>query len=248
MRLITWNCKGALARKQGAIEALAPDILVVPESETLESLNHGLGAGLLRSVEWTGENPNKGLAVLSYGDYSLRVHPAYEPEHRWVLPLVVEGPVELTLFAVWTVPHPRSKLYVQCLFEALETYRSILESTPVVWAGDFNANPVFDKPSQPLKYSDLIARLSESGLSSLYDLQSGEAHGSESRPTFFMHHNAEKSYHIDFIFASRSLIEGGFDLSVGEFAQWQMLSDHMPLVATLGVPRSKRDSSGDRAP
>lgn len=248
MRLITWNCKGAFTKKQGAIEALAPDVLVVPESEKLTTPDYGPGGKALRSVEWRGENPNKGLAALSYGDYSLRVHPAYEPEHRWVLPLVVEGPVELTLFAVWTVPHPRSRLYVQCLFEALETYRPILESTPVVWAGDFNANPVFDKPSQPLKYSDLVARMSESGLSSLYHLQSGEAHGSESQPTFFMYHHAEKPYHIDFIFASRSLIEGGFDLSVGEFAQWQMLSDHMPLVATLGASLAKRDSPGEAAP
>jgi hypothetical protein len=234
MRLVAWNCKGAFAKKHSAIADLKPDVIVVPESEKLGTLSNSLWApATIRSIEWIGNNPHKGLAVLSYGDYSLRVHEAYEPRHRWILPLVVEGPVPFLLFAVWTIPHLESKLYVQCLFEALETYGRLLESTRGIWAGDFNNNRLLDKPSNSLKYADLIPRLARLGLTSLYHLKSGEAHGAESRPTFFLQHKVEKPYHIDFIFASAALHGNGFDFFIGEYSKWHKASDHMPLVCTV---------------
>src|ERR1043166_5822125 len=133
MRLTTWNCKGAFARKQTAIAGLRPDVVVVPESECLESQPN---------MKWVGETRNKGLGVIAYGDYSLRIHDAYEPRHRWILPLEVDGPEPFVLFAVWTVPHRETRYYVTCLFEALETYRELLNEPRVVWAGDFNQSTI----------------------------------------------------------------------------------------------------------
>ena len=40
MRLTTWNCKGAFARKHAAIASLRPDILVVPEAEELTTVEN----------------------------------------------------------------------------------------------------------------------------------------------------------------------------------------------------------------
>jgi exodeoxyribonuclease III len=222
-----------LVRKHAVVGELAPDVLVVPECGRIGGLNQGIGLAPVRSVEWVGDDPHKGLGVISYGEYSLRVHAAYEPRHRWVLPLEVEGPIPLTLFAVWTVPHPESRLYVHCLFEALETYSELLRSPRVVWAGDFNCNPRFDKPSHRFKFQDLVPRLEALGLVSLYHLRTGEPHGEERQPTFFLQRNPAKPHHIDFIFASESLRGSGFDLSVGENAEWSRLSDHMPLVASI---------------
>lgn len=72
MRLITWNCKGAFTRKQAVFSSLEPDVLVVPEAERFDVLGNVIGRPPVRSQEWVGENPKKGLAVVSYGDYSLR--------------------------------------------------------------------------------------------------------------------------------------------------------------------------------
>lgn len=101
MRLVAWNCKGAFHRKHMFAAALQPDILVVPESEKLQGLTQPLDSKAIRSLEWFGSNPAKGLAVVSYGDFVLEVHPSYEPRHQWIVPLSVTGAAEFVLLAVW---------------------------------------------------------------------------------------------------------------------------------------------------
>jgi hypothetical protein len=78
MRLTTWNCKGAFSRKHSSVAALKPDVLVAPEAEKLTAVQNVIGGLPLRSHYWVGDNKKKGLAVLSYGNYSLRGHEAYE--------------------------------------------------------------------------------------------------------------------------------------------------------------------------
>ncbi len=77
MRLITWNCKGGFRKKHNLITALGPDVVVLPESEKLTALNYKLGAKPVNSVLWFGEQVRKGLGVVSYGEYSMEVHPSY---------------------------------------------------------------------------------------------------------------------------------------------------------------------------
>jgi exodeoxyribonuclease-3 len=104
MRLVAWNCKGAFHRKHALAAALRPDILVVPECEKVFGLTQALDSPAIRSFEWFGSNPRKGLAVISYGKYLVQVHPAYDPRHQWIVPLSVSGPVVFVLLAVWTLP------------------------------------------------------------------------------------------------------------------------------------------------
>jgi len=232
MRLITWNCKGAFARKHPSIAALRPDILVVPEAERFNALGHAIGCPPVRSHAWIGENQNKGLAVVSYGGYSLRVHEAYEPRHRWILPLHVEGPTSFVLFGVWTVPDKTTGYYVSCLFDALQTYRALLKEPRVIWAGDFNQSTRFDSPSDPLHFSHWLSKAARFGLVSLYHLHARCEHGAEPDKTFFLHHSAKKPDHLDYIFAKPPMYHRGFEFSVGDYRSWSKLSDHMPLTFT----------------
>jgi hypothetical protein len=201
-------------------------VLVVPETEELAAIENVIGSRPVRSWKWVGTNPRKGLGAVSYGEYSLETHPAYDPRHHWVLPLAVDGPVPFTLFAVWTVPHAESNYYVQCLFEALDTYDELLKSQRVVWAGDFNNNLLFDRGVDPLNFSELLARFESYGLRSLYHLQHGCEHGAEPQDTFFYHHDAEQGHHLDFVFATPALYSGGVEVSSGDHATWSKLSDH----------------------
>lgn len=230
MRLITWNCRGAFGKKHAAIAALKPDVLVVPEAGQLNNLTNVLGAGKIRSCEWVGDLPTKGLGVISYGDYSLRVHEAYDPRHRWILPLHVDGPRCFTLFAVWTVKHEETGYYGTPLFEALETYRDIIGLPNVVWAGDFNQSTVFDSPSDPLHFSHWISKAEEFGFRSIYHLNASVDHGAEPEKTFFLYGHEDKPHHIDFIFAKPPLYESGYEFAVGEHRAWSGSSDHMPLI------------------
>jgi len=67
MRLVTWSCQAAFAKKPALAEALSPDLLIVPECEQLESLTQSFGTKLLRSVQWVGDLPRKGLGVFALG-------------------------------------------------------------------------------------------------------------------------------------------------------------------------------------
>ena len=230
MKLVTWNCKGALARKHVALCSLRPDVAVLPEAGKVTALPNVVGSSAVRSMEWVGDNPRKGLAVVSYGDYRLKVHDSYDPSLRWILPLTVDGPMSFVLFAVWTVPHRETRYYVQCLFEAIEKYRSLLKLPYVVWAGDFNNNVAFDHRDDELSFANWLAKARVLGFESLYHLQNRCEHGAESHNTFFLHHNARKGHHLDFIFAKPALYSTGAVVSVENPRQWLEKSDHVPVA------------------
>ena len=69
MRIVTWNCGMALARKAPSFLALTPDIAVVQEcsNKSVDVLSdHGF-SGL-----WFGANPNKGVAVFCCNEWTLQ--------------------------------------------------------------------------------------------------------------------------------------------------------------------------------
>lgn len=230
MRLIIWNCKGAFHRKHDFVASLRPDILIVPECEKLSAVSQPFNSAPVRSFKWFGSNPRKGLAVISYGDYALEVHPLYDPSHRWIVPLSISGPLTFILFAVWTLPVQATGSYVQPLFEAFEYYKTLIDCPEVVWAGDFNSNFVFDRPYRTYKFCDFVALLGQHGLHSLYHHQRECEHGKESDKTFYLYHHADKGYHIDYVFSSDKLHPHGFDVSIGSHDDWSKKSDHAPLI------------------
>jgi exodeoxyribonuclease III len=231
MRLITWNCKGAFHRKHDFVATLRPDILIVPECGKTSCVMQPFDSAPVQSFEWFGSNPRKGLAVISYGDYSLEVHPSYDPRFQWIVPLSVSGPATFVLFAVWTLPLGNvGGRYVRPLFEAYDFYKPVIDTSEVVWAGDFNSSFVFDKPSRRYKFRDFVSLLGQHGLHSLYHHQRECAHGEEQDHTFYLHHNAANGYHIDYVFAAERLHPGGIEVSIGSHAEWSKRSDHAPLV------------------
>jgi exodeoxyribonuclease III len=237
MRLITWNCKGAFYRKHHLVAPLQPDILVVPECEKPSGLQQPLDSRPFGSFEWFGTNALKGLAVISYGDYTLEVHPGYNTSHQWVVPLLVSGPKTFVLLAVWTLPlGGYSGRYVRPLLEALECYKDLIASADVVWAGDFNSNYTFDRPSRHYKFREFVERLAQSGTQSLYHHQRGCRHGEEPDKTFYLYHHADKGFHIDYVFAPDSFHREGFNVSIGSHADWSKHSDHAPLICDVYSP------------
>lgn len=190
MRLITWNCKGAFHRKHAFAAALRPDILIVPECEKpSDEVQQPLDSPGIRSFEWFGSKPTKGLAVISYGDYVLEVHPSYDRRHQWIVPLSVSGPVAFVLVAVWTLPlGNHGGRYVRPLLEAFESYKWLMNESEVVWAGDFNSSLVFDTPSRRYKFRDFVALLNQNGLHSLYHDQRKCEHGEEPDETLRSDH------------------------------------------------------------
>ena len=113
-----------------------------------------------------------------------------------------------------------------------------LLNTPTIIIGDFNWNAIWDaKPSYPLcgNLADVRGILEERGIRSVYHEFFSEDFGIESKPTFFMHHDRDKPYHIDYCFASSNFDAENFE--VGNFGDWVKKSDHMPIIVTLNDRR-----------
>lgn len=233
MRLISWNCKGAFHRKHHLVGALNPDVMIVPECKQMNGLPEELGARPTSSFHWFGDNPRKGLAVMSFGEYVVERLEAVETP-KWVVPLRVIGPQSFILFAVWTIPTVDGS-YVMPLLKAHRLYQQHWSGSEIVWAGDFNASVLFDKPHRRYKFRDFIAELEADGIRSLYHDQFNCEHGLEPHKTFFLYHHESRSHHIDYIFASSRVRESGYSITTGSFDDWTQHSDHIPMTCDLFI-------------
>jgi exonuclease III len=82
-------------------------------------------------------------------------------------------------------------------------------------------------------HSDVVRLLEDRGIVSLYHKMAQEAQGQESKPSFFLHRNPAKPYHIDYCFASREIADRCRRLEIGKFSDWIYLSDHCPIFVDL---------------
>ncbi|MFT5000512.1 MAG: exodeoxyribonuclease-3 [Paracoccaceae bacterium] len=231
MRIIAWNCQMAFRRKYEVSAALKPDILVISESESPEYLREKSANLPWSNHVWVGDNRTKGLSVFATSEFDLRLKQTNNPSFRFVAPVDVQGPNgHVDLMAVWTQGGTApSKAYVAHILNAVQFYGSDLNRNSVI-LGDFNSNPVFKQNGK--KHVELVKMLDEYGFDSLYHRQSHEEHGQESKPTFYLHRNRLKPYHLDYVFCDKSREA---TVSIGATGDWLSLSDHMPLIGDFEV-------------
>jgi exodeoxyribonuclease III len=61
-----------------------------------------------------------------------------------------------------------------------------------------------------------------------------EAQGEETKKTYFMYRDGSKAYHIDYFFASKSLLDK-CSLEIGNITDWIDYSDHVPITVECRV-------------
>lgn len=214
MKILTWNCNGALRKKLPDIDSLQADIVVIQECEDPQFYKeHYLDwAG---DYLWIGTNRNKGIGVFPkngnrvsalpwHGEFAITGVSKNHPSARWstsdlklFLPFSVND--NLTMLAVWTKGSDKEAFgYVGKLWAVL----------------------------------GLFAISKMHGHAVIYHQLMNEQQGLESMPTFYLQRNLNKPYHIDYAFATADLV-GNCELDVGKSMEWIHLSDHMPLVVTV---------------
>ncbi len=141
MRIATWNCQMGLHKKMDALLALDLDVAVVPECSE-KSVIAFRQRGL--SALWFGSNPNKGVGILCRQKWTIRALP--QPEQKWIVPVEVNSPTPFILIAVWAcaVGASRKDRYIGQVYQALMAHPEWFNGNPVVVAGDFNSNKIWD--------------------------------------------------------------------------------------------------------
>ena len=120
----------ALHTKFHMLEALEPDIAIVPEAATTARLMRE-GVDSFTSAAWIGRNDNKGLLALSFGDWKLRrLSAEWDQRLEWVMPLAVTGPAAFNLLAMWSQNTRAGIRYPSEAFEYPQNWHRGSESPP----------------------------------------------------------------------------------------------------------------------
>ena len=241
----------ALHRKLEALELLRPDVAIVSECAKPEIVAERAGLdGLDNNSVWIGKNKHKGLAVFAYNNFRVALDHSYKASHHFVAPVRVEGPQRFNLMAVWAQNFSggiTSKRQPGPVRLALRRYRDFLTQAPVVAAGDFNNNFIWDKPGWLMNHSHVVDVLNNYGLASVYHHVTGEPFGEESAPTIYWRDRTKDgpTYHLDYVFVPHTWLAQITDMQVGSFEDWcgSKLSDHVPVVVDINLKKGDAETN-----
>ena len=237
MKIVTWNCQQAFTRKAARIFFGSPDIAVIQECSEKSA---GMLAADGYAAQWIGDNPNKGMAVFCRKDWTLRsIARSSDSLPKWIVPYEVSGRAGFTLIAVWAcaIKGDRRASYVGQIHKALRERPEWFSSSPVVMAGDFNSNAIFDRNRPDANHSLMVRELRDKyGLVSAYHALHRQKHGEEATPTFHLYRRAEKPYHFDYVFVPAAW-RSRMKMEIGRHCDWASESDHCPLMVELSPPR-----------
>jgi exonuclease III len=246
MRIVSWNCNGALRNKVALLDALDADVLIVQECEdpAVSSIAYRNWAG---AYLWKGTSKHKGIGVFPKKGNSVRaldwngsfsLAGLTSAASSWstnelelFLPFKLNG--EETILSVWTKGDDNRVFgYIGQLWKYLCIHQSDLSNPKTFVMGDFNSNAIWDKSDRWWNHSDVVRQLATSGLHSLYHVKHALEHGTEETPTLYLQRKREKPYHVDYAFASADILPG-CDIQIGCADEWLYFSDHMPLTVTI---------------
>ena len=231
MKIITWNCNMAFRKKWNSMLKFNPDIIVIQECENECKYQQIQKIPGYNEFIWIGDNLNKGIGIISFNNYHIEISQNYSEEYKYVVPVKVTGESEFNLFAIWAMPHEKIRLkgYVGQIWDAVKFYELELNSKSIL-VGDWNSNVKWDHERPNGNHSSIVNLLDEFNIVSIYHTIKLEKQGEEREPTLYLLKNEKKPFHIDYCFASKTMISKKTTINVGKYDNWIQVSDHMPLI------------------
>ncbi len=229
MRIVTWNCNGGFWRKHSQLAEFSADVLVIQEcNDPARSNNAAYRHWAGTNHAWIGNSANKGLGVFVQNGVALAQLPlAMAP--RYFLPVKLG---EIPICGVWAHTDPQgSRHYCGQTHSYLSASPAWLADPLCIFLGDLNSSRIWDRPKRAWNHSAAVQILHDHGLVSAYHHSHQADQGGELHPSFYLHRNAAKPYHLDYVFHGRGWSVDHCE--IGTPGQWLDHSDHMPVLVDL---------------
>jgi len=222
----------AFRKKYESIIAYNPDVLIIQESENKKKLELALEKTNYTDLLWYGNNPHKGIAIISYNNFRVSLKKEFRTDFKYVIPIKLKTENHTyNMFCIWAMPNKadKTKGYVGQIWSAINHYHKDINENCIL-VGDFNSNKMWDYIKRNGNHSDVVNFLNKRRIISIYHHLRKIEHGDEKEPTLYLLKKKEKPYHIDYCFASENLINNETTISIGNYENWITLSDHMPII------------------
>lgn len=230
MKLITWNCNGALRNKFESLLHFQADILIIQECEDPHRTKHNAYKEWASNHLWIGKNKNKGIGIFANDSTKLTKLEWFSGQLELFLPCRIND--KFNILGVWTRQANSPNFgYIGQFWKYLQINRAHFQDTgeSIIIAGDFNSNTQWDQWDRWWNHSDVVRELKFYGLESVYHKRQAVNHGDEETPTFYHYRKLSKPYHIDYIWLPSENMSEIAEFEIGEQEKWLSLSDHMPL-------------------
>ena len=99
MKILTWNCNGALRNKFKLLNKYSADLLVIQECENPATTKDIRYKAWATNYLWTGENQHKGLAIFARKNIQLRIQDWNTDGLRYFISCRIND--SFNLVAVW---------------------------------------------------------------------------------------------------------------------------------------------------
>lgn len=147
--------------------------------------------------------------------------------------MIVTGEEDFILLAVWSQNTKKQfNSYIGQIYLALKYYGTLLKK-PCVIIGDWNSNKIFDYIKRVGTHSEVVELLKNVGIESANHYYFNEEQGKETRPTHYFRKEKARPFHIDFLFASKNILNRLSHFEVGSYEKWINFNDHVPLCAVF---------------
>ena len=235
MKIVSWNCNGAFRKKFDSICILDADIYTIQECENPAESNDQEYKEWAENYLWIGDNKNKGLGIFTKPDIKLEkldwTNQFADHSVKHFLPCKINQ--NFNLLAIWTHRNNSPNFgYIGQLWKYLQLNKDNLNESILI--GDFNSNTIWDQWDRWWNHSDVVNDLKEIGIESFYHKFTNEAQGKETKATLYLQKKITKPYHIDYIFGSQKFSDRILNFHIGEFDNWIVMSDHMPICCKIG--------------
>jgi exonuclease III len=140
------------------------------------------------------------------------------------------------LIAIWANnTQDKNNQYIEQVWKAINYYDELLNTETTLLIGDLNSNKIWDRKHRIGNHSDVVDRLTDKNIISIYHKHYNEEQGKETKPTFYLQRNKNKPYHIDYCFASEILMKKFKEIEIGTYENWIEQSDHSPLILKFEI-------------